>query len=199
MARALHDAALANPPDPMNEGRYFSILEISQTGEFFSIPESQCWALTQGYKEWGIDWKQYTALRQMCGFTDSSDLSLGYNDPYAGLAIDNTKFGYKPMGDFNRYYSYAGRMLPSVFDLSYSLGKICPGGKVELPNGMTGTAYQSTGWVDYDGGFVFDRGIDFVVSYGEQHFFIPYGGYFVVTDAAHTRDEYALYTTCSEK
>ena len=197
--RALHNAALVNPANPAIEMRYYSLLENSLSDWDFKIPGNQCWSLTRSYKEWGIDWEQYTALRQMCGFKNDMLSLYGWSDPYRGLAIDFTGNGNKVLGDFARYYSYAGGMLPSIFDLIRAHEEICPGGQVSLPNGMTGTAYESPRWVDIDGGFVFEHGIDFVVSFGEQHFFIPYGGYFVVTDAAHTPDEYALFTTCSER
>lgn len=196
--RSLHYSALDDPSTPLAENQYISLYEMNRDDWDFSIPGVQCWVMTRSYKEWGVDWEQYSALRQMCGFEDDTVSLYGWSDPYRGLAIDFTGDGNKALADFNRYYSYASGMIPSVFDPIYA-EEICPGGQVNLPSGMTGTAYESPGWVDIDGGFVFELGIDFVVSFGEQHFFIPYGGYFVVTDAAHTLDEYMIYITCSDK
>jgi hypothetical protein len=190
----LHDASLIDPSDPGREIHYYSNFLFDQQSWWFTIPKSQCYTLIESYKEWGTDWSQYTKLSEMCGIPDDRS-----RDAFAALAIDNVDFGSKTSGDFNRYYSYASGMLPSVFDLTHAQEEICPGGQVNLPGGMTGTAYESTGWIDNYGGFAFEYGIDFVVSFGEQHFFIPYGGYFVVTDSAHTPNEYALFTTCSER
>jgi hypothetical protein len=190
---ALHDASLIDPSNP-SRIHYYSNFLFNQESWWFTIPKSQCYALIESYKEWGTDWSQYTKLSEMCGIPDDRS-----RDAFAALAIDNVDFGSKTPGDFNRYYSYASGMLPSVFNLELAQEEICPGGQVNLPGGMTGTAYESSGWIDIDGGFVFEYGIDFVISFGDQHFFIPYGGYFVVTDAAHTPDEYALFTTCTER
>jgi len=198
-ARALPNGTLIYPENPAAELRFYSLLDNDWDEWDSDIPGGQCWMVTRAYKEWGTDWAQYAALRQLCGFEDDMLSLYGWSDPYRGLALDFTGNGKKALGDFNRYYSYASGMLPSVFNLELAQEEICPGGQVNLPGGMTGTAYESSGWIDIDGGFVFEYGIDFVISFGDQHFFIPYGGYFVVTDAAHTPDEYALFTTCTER
>jgi hypothetical protein len=206
-ARALHNAELVDQNDPLSENHFNSKFESGMSDLSFSIPSTQCSYLAESYSEWGTEWHEYGYLtEELCGSSESQNplpgLESQLESQYDSLAIDHTTFismMSMSFDDFSRYYSYVSNMLPYVFELAYARGEICPGGQVDLPNGMTGTAFESPGWVDIDGGFVFEHGIDFVVSFGEQHFFIPYGGYFVVTDARQTRDIYALFTTCSER
>lgn len=198
-ARALHNAQWVYPNDPDSEIAYYSIFDNSLRDWDLFVPGTQCWLLTLSYIEWGTDWKQYTNLREMCGFKDSTHVMSDLDVSYRGFAIDYQIYDNKSFGDFNRYYSFPSGMLPDTFNLSYARGEICPGGQVDLPSDMTGTAFESTGWIDLDSGFVFDYGIDFVISFSQQHFFIPYGGFFVVTNTTYTHIEYALFTTCSER